>query len=158
MPANWMHMWKEEPLLRTVRLVALVLFLATGILGMHVVAGFHSMSAAAASPVEVQVSAAEVHEHHHGHEDRTPEGAKPGGTPAASLHAGSCLGHHGSCPGMSDVHVVCMPAPGGSPVAVQPPSLVTFDVGGQAARDGPLPSYCYIPGSPSPGELSVSRT
>ncbi|MDQ0922206.1 hypothetical protein QF038_000714 [Pseudarthrobacter sp. W1I19] len=132
-------------LLGVAALMAIVLGVMAGILGMHVMTADHS---AHTSHVVLQATdsspAADMHgSAHRGH--ATPP----------SLATETCFG---SCPEMQDAGPMCVllantasltvfPADG--PAAVEP---------GHAAGVSPAAGYSYIPASPTPCELSISRT
>jgi hypothetical protein len=142
---------------------------------MHVLAGshgVHDMAVAAASAdgsVADQRTTATAghasdagHGGHGSHQAAAMVGpAKAVPAPAAENTAGqppscSC---QGNCSEMAAAHGSCVPAPGGASLAAPLPGTVAFAVPDlSAARLQAVAAYAYVPGSPSPGELSISRT
>jgi hypothetical protein len=162
-------------LLRRASLLATLLAIVAGLLGMHVLAGshgVHDMAVAAASAdgsVADQRTTATAghasdagHGGHGSHQAAAMVGpAKAVPAPAAENTAGqppscSC---QGNCSEMAAAHGSCVPAPGGASLAAPQPGTVAFAVPDlSAARLQAVAAYAYVPGSPSPGELSISRT
>ena len=136
-------------------LLTAVLALIAGLLGMHIMFGPHSLHA----PVMTTVAAAAVPAAgdaaaHAGHTGTAP--SVSGDTGMAPLVQCSCSGN------CSTAHVAggsCIPSVGTGGLAAPlrdstttAPSTFQF----QAESSGTL--WSYRPGSPSPGELSISRT
>jgi hypothetical protein len=162
-------------LLRRASLLATLLAIVAGLLGMHVLAGshgVHDMVVAAASAdgsVADQRTTATAghasdagHGGHGSHQAAAMVGpAKAVRAPAAENTAGqppscSC---QGNCSEVAAGHGSCVPAPGGASLAAPQPGTVAFAVPDPSAgRLQAVAAYAYIPGSPSPGELSISRT
>jgi hypothetical protein len=132
--------------------------LIAGILGMHVITANHSMHSPAAA-MAIPAGAAD-----------TPS--------AASGHAGhrTSAGHShpvfvqdatgqpsepcsGDCHSMQTMTVTCTLSATGGSLAAPLPGTTMFGAVPGADPASPLPrQYSYLPGSPSPGELSISRT
>jgi hypothetical protein len=162
-------------LLRRASLLATLLAIVAGLLGMHVLAGshgVHDMAVAAASAdgsVADQRTTATAghasdagHGGHGSHQAAAMVGpAKAVPAPAAENTAGqppscSC---QGNCSEMAAAHGSCVPAPGGASLAAPLPGTVAFAVPDPSAgRLQAVAAYAYVPGSPSPGDLSISRT
>ncbi|MEV8147487.1 hypothetical protein AB0O52_04980 [Arthrobacter sp. NPDC080073] len=113
-------------------LLAGLLSIIAGIVGMHVMAGGHSMHAA---PV---VSEQAVHH-------------------AASPAAPSCTST-GTCTGMSALHAVCIPAPGHNTLTAPVPGVAPYASAATAGSGALVSGNSHRPGSPSPGDLCISRT
>ena len=127
-----------------ISLLAALLSIIAGILGMHVMAGGHSMHAtAAASPAAVVSQASVVGQQavHH----------------AATPPAPSCTSS-GTCTGMSALHAVCVPAPGHNALTAPLPGVPPYANAGTAEAGALVSGYSHRPGSPSPGDLCISRT
>jgi hypothetical protein len=143
--------------LRRMSLLAALLAIIAGLFGMHVLVGSHGVhgpvvsSAAADSPVgNPQTTAATGHS---GHGTAPAPVAKSTGNQPPSC---SC---QGSCGEVSAAHATCVPAPGGTSLAAPPPGTVPFDGPDlSGGRFQAVAEYPYLPGSPSPGDLSISRT
>jgi hypothetical protein len=166
-------------LLRYALLLAGLLAVILGLLGMHVLAGSHGMHAQAASasgPSGQETTGQESgHPAGHGTNDATvrdsiqvPDAigeahAGPSATPASATIGGtevppSCV-CQGGCAEKQAVHAGCTPSPAGASLsAPQPGSTFLDGESWTAARaDGPA-GYAYVPGTPSPRDLSISRT
>ncbi|MEO5321449.1 hypothetical protein PV761_23050 [Arthrobacter sp. CC3] len=147
--------------LRRVGLLAGLLTVIAGILAMHVVTGTHYMSPAFAGP-GMDVPAAGVVEQavptqvpasaHTGH------AAAPNAvTGMVSTPAPSCAGS-GPCTAMSAMDAVCVPSPATTVLAAPPPGSTPFAAQDLAVASSPAAGSSYLPGSPSPGDLGISRT
>lgn len=119
-------------------LLAGLFAIIAGIVGMHVMAGGHSMHATpAASPAAV-VSQQAVHH-------------------AATPPAPSCTSS-GTCTEMSALHAVCVPAPGHNTLTAPLPGVPPYANAVTAEAGAQVPGHSHRPGSPSPGDLCISRT
>lgn len=140
--------------LRRVSLLAGMLAIIAGILGMHVMTGSHSMQASSAVPgADMAQAAAAV--------TPGPGGGATQGTPAAqdpaSISGRSCA-DSGGCATMSAMGADCIPSPGNPPLAVPSPGVTPFAATVRAPWPNGFATYPYLPGSPSPGDLCISRT
>ncbi|WP_284981392.1 hypothetical protein [Arthrobacter sp. efr-133-TYG-118] len=135
-------------------LLAGLLSIIAGIVGMHVMAGGHSMHAApVVSPAAV---ASPLHAVHTDAESASlPD--KAAVQPAASPPAPSCASA-GTCTGMSASHAVCVPAPGHNTLTAPLPGVPPYATTGTAEAGALVSGYSHRPGSPSPGDLCISRT
>ncbi|MCB5282228.1 MULTISPECIES: hypothetical protein [unclassified Arthrobacter] len=159
--------------LRGAALLAGTLALVAGILGMHIMTGTHAMPAPAtghntgalhampASATGHDTGAALPHmqaPEHRGHfADIT---AVPGTTAAPGItHApGLSCADTGGCTMISAMGGNCVPSPGNTPLEAPPPGTTPLtSSGGPITGDSPT-GYGFIPRSPSPGQLSISRT
>jgi hypothetical protein len=143
--------------LRPAGLFSLVLALIAGIFGMHVMNGHHIMHGPA-SAMTVAESAGHSH----------PAGGAAHGVTAGAAHAAAagveisaatgCL--HGNCSGTEAMTVSCTPSGKTDTLAVPVPG--TAAVGAALVRAGPAGQVsgrsAYRPDTPSPCELSISRT
>ncbi|MGO4857504.1 hypothetical protein [Arthrobacter sp. 2MCAF14] len=125
-------------------LLAGLLSIIAGILGMHVMAGGHSMHAATVASPAAVVSQAPVVSHHAVHHSAPP--------PAPSC---TCSG---TCTEMSAMHAVCVPAPGHNMLTAPLPGVPPYATAGTAEAGVLVSGYSHRPGSPSPGDLCISRT
>lgn len=140
-------------------LVAVLLAIVAGIIGMHVLTGDHSTHTAGAAPpsgINAHVLPAETHHGAHSSGDghsAMATGDTDGWTGASSACSGDCAGHdarHGAdCTPLSKAGTLAAPEPGASGLSVQLAGTGRFAAFG---------AWNHIPGSPSPGELSISRT
>ncbi len=134
--------------LRRVVLLAGILAVIAGFLGMHILATSHGM--------HVQAPAGS-----HGHSAANHAGAPA--TAAVPALAGdtqappSC--GQGGCAGKSAVHIDCTPSVAGISLSAPPPGATVLEVQSRtAALAGPAAGYTFVPRSPSPSDLSISRT
>lgn len=143
--------------------LAAILAVIAGILGMHVIAGNHSAHSAAATTVALTNAGspaddAPTHQGpgaHPSHSAPAHHAADPAGA-AVEPCSGSCTS---GCPSAQTTTVSCTPsAQSGSLNAPLPGTTVFGAVPGSGPLDALLRAYSYLPGSPSPGELSISRT
>lgn len=125
-------------------LLAGLFAIIAGIIGMHVMAGGHSMHATpAASPAAVVSQASAVSHPAVHHADSPP--------------APSCT-CPGNCTGMSALHAVCVPAPGHNTLTAPLPGVPSYATAGASGAGVLVSGYSHRPGSPSPGDLCISRT
>lgn len=149
------------PFLLRAGLLTAALAIIAGIFGMHVMTGAHNMTGAHAMvPAAVDAPLVQVQSDQttHGSHDQSPsfEAAAVSSEPVSGLT--SACASPGTCPEMSAMNAACVlsaattsfsaPLPGTAPYA-------SPDANGQAAASI---GYSYWPGSPSPGDLCISRT
>ncbi|MGM7778305.1 hypothetical protein ACSVHC_20160 [Arthrobacter sp. KNU-44] len=135
-------------------LLAGLLSIIAGILGMHVMAGGHSMHATAGASQAAVVSPS------HGVHTFAERASMPDGAAvqlAASPPAPSCTSS-GTCTEMSSLHAVCVPAPGHNTLTAPLPGVPPYANAVTAEAGAQVPGYSHRPGSPSPGDLCISRT
>ncbi|MCM0616567.1 hypothetical protein [Paenarthrobacter sp. TYUT067] len=150
--------------LLTATLLAAVLAIIAGILGMHVMTGTHSARSAAAVPADMTATAAQAAagnpSGHGGHQPpssgatateelSTSHGAV---SPAQCSCSGNCSSEHSmtaACIPSAAAGVLAAPVPTEAPSITAPTLDSTFAVWNL---------WSYRPGGPSPGELSISRT
>ncbi|NHW49320.1 MULTISPECIES: hypothetical protein [unclassified Paenarthrobacter] len=153
--------------LLTGTLLAAVLAIITGILGMHVMTGTHSAHSAAAVPADAPVMATRVlatsghPSGHASHQQSASSGAAaleelPASLGAASPAQCSCSGN---CPSEHSMTAACIPSAAAgvlaAPVPAEAPSITAPS---PASTFMAWSLWSYRPGGPSPGELSISRT
>ncbi|WP_442545690.1 hypothetical protein ACSBOX_09010 [Arthrobacter sp. KN11-1C] len=131
--------------LRRIGLLAGLFAIIAGIVGMHVMAGGHSMHATPAMGHSPVASAAAVVGQPHADQHE------------ASSQAPSCT-CPGSCTGLSALHAVCVPAPGHNPLTAPLPGVPPYASAGTSTAGALVSGYSHRPGSPSPGDLCISRT
>ena len=142
--------------LRRAGLFSLVLALIAGIFGMHVMNGHHIMHGPA-SAMTVAESAGHSH----------PAGGAAHGVTAGAAHAAAGVEisaapgcPDGDCSGTQAMTVSCTPSGKTDTLAVPVPG--TAAVGAALVRAGPAGQVsgrsAYRPDTPSPCELSISRT
>lgn len=144
--------------LRRAVLLAGILAIIAGILGMHVLTGSHSMPMAAAG------SAAGIPHQDPMMLDGLPgQTAAPAGAPGASTAAphevsvSSCPDQT-PCPAMTSMDQPCIPAPGNTTLDAPLPGTTAFVLHPGTGTNHHAPAHTYLPVSPSPGELCISRT
>jgi hypothetical protein len=143
--------------LRHAGLLATVLAVIAGIFGMHVITGTHAMH----SPAATAGTAHAAPSGHHG-SHQAPETLRdyqaPGVQDTASVQAENCSGS-GGCASMQTMTAACTPSAKTGSLTAPLPGTAVFAIGsktGDAATA--TESWPYLPDSPTPGELSISRT
>ena len=143
--------------LRRVSVLAGIVAVIAGIFGMHIMTGSYSMPVSAAgqgadAARDAQASAAIM---------STPDGAAAQGAATAesqaSLPGGPCPAPD-VCATKSAMGAVCILSPGNPPLAAPLPGITPVPVDDAAATSTSFSNYAYLPGSPSPGDLCISRT
>ena len=172
--------------LRRAALLAGLLALIAGFLGMHIIAGSHGPHAQSSRPGGIQTSTA-PHAAGQGAADLTagdpaghsshraagtfsqavdvPAAAETASavTPAAATVGGtqvppSCT-CQGGCAETPAVHVGCTPALSGAPMSAPHAGPALLEGQPWTAEGADRPSgYAYVPGTPTPRDLSISRT
>ncbi|MFF1385710.1 hypothetical protein ACFVWT_19335 [Arthrobacter sp. NPDC058288] len=140
--------------------LAAVLAVIAGILGMHVMTGDHSMPSPAAmttttaGAVHNTASPPDGHSGHQvsgGHSTQEASVQDVTGSPSEPCS--------GSCTSMQTMTVSCTPSAKSGSLTAPLPGTTLFGVIPGAGLAGARPNaYSYLPGGPSPGELSISRT
>ena len=177
---------KPDSILRRAALLAGLLAVIAGFLGMHILSGSHSLHAQASPPGSINTSTAshtagpapseQTAGHPAGHSSHGADGTywqssdgpaaertEPSVAPAAATVGGtqvppSCV-CQGGCAEMSAVHVACTPSPAGASLSAPRPGTTPLEAQPwSAARADCLSSYAYLPGTPTPRDLSISRT
>lgn len=145
--------------LRRAGLLAGMLAIIAGIFGMHILTGSHSMPTAAAGPgtdaSQMVAAPAAGHTGHAQGPTAAPDTSATQGT--TSMPASSCA-DPGACTTMSAMDAVCIPSPGTTSLAAPLPGTTPFAVQDGSNTAVPATAYVYLPSSPSPGELCISRT
>lgn len=150
--------------LRRAGLLAGVLAIIAGIFGMHVLTGSHSMhmagSSTAAQPHHLAAEQSGHGSHNHDSPDKAPtvtgDMTTPDDNAPTSGACSSCMGGD-PCAGMSAMGGSCIPSGSTGSLAAPPPSTVSFAAETQAPEVA-ASSYAYLPESPSPADLCISRT
>lgn len=145
--------------LRHAAFLAGMLAVIAGIFGMHVLAGVDSMPAAAV------VAATDVHPVQQLQAQQAPAAFNGQNVPANaspdpgkdSAPAPACSGSD-PCTDMSTMHAVCVPSLASESLAAPLPGSTTPAAPGSAMAGTSTAGYSYLPESPSPDELCVSRT
>lgn len=123
-------------------LLAVVLAIVAGILGMHVLTGDHS-----------------AHDAGHAAVGHSPGDHDHPAIHAAAEEAFTASGSCGSgCPGVQEAGVSCIPSAKAGALAVFPPQAAAAAQLALAAGTRTPAAYSYVPTSPTPCELSISRT
>ncbi|HET6240460.1 MAG TPA: hypothetical protein VFD99_00540 [Arthrobacter sp.] len=147
------------PFLRRAGLLAGILALVAGILGMHTMPGFHSMPAATpAVGTALQVQGPTVgHSGHSADWIAVPEASTMAGTAAVAWSGCGCTDPDG-CTTMSAMGAACTPSLGNAFLAAPAPGTAALGAHDLGTATDATASYFYLPAGPSPGELSISRT
>jgi len=146
--------------LRGAALLAGLLAIVAGILGMHIMTGTHAMPAAATGYETGALHAMPAHPDHAA-EIHVEDTTKVTGTTAAPgiVHApGPSCADTGRGTMMSAMRGDCIPSPGTTTLAAPPPGTTPLPSSGGTITGIPITVYEYLPRSPSPGQLSISRT
>lgn len=149
---------RATAILRRVVVLTGVLAIVAGILGMHIMTGTHAMPAVAAGHDTGALHAMQAATDHPGRvADIT---VVTGTTTAQSLtHApGPSCADSGGCTMISAMHGNCVPSPGNTTLAAPPPGTTPLLSSIGPITGVPDIGYKFIPRSPSPGQLSISRT
>jgi hypothetical protein len=145
--------------LRGSGLFAAVLAIIAGIFGMHVLTGNHAMH----SPPSATGAASSHHSGvsgeratHHADSLEVPDAGAAGhdGLQAMTDH---CPGS-GACSGMQAMTGSCIPSAKTASLAAPPPGTFVRGISNSTVTARDDLQWTFIPGSPSPGELSISRT
>ncbi|UKA73376.1 MULTISPECIES: hypothetical protein [Micrococcaceae] len=136
------------------------LAIIAGIFGMHVMSGAHDMppgsSMSMAGPggsTQLQTMTAS-----HVHAMGTSRGVASNDPAAAGSFSLSSCDPAGSCTEMSAGDAACVLAPGHTTLAAPLPGTAPYDLPDFGAAAALGSTYAYSPGSPSPGDLCISRT
>lgn len=141
-------------------LLTAALAIIAGIFGMHIMTGAHNMAAAHSMSVTGAGPAmAQMHSTPTGHPGHGAE-LSPRGTAVAETATGSSssCSTAGTCHEMSAMDAACVLSPGNTSLSAPMPGTAPYalpDFDGAAAGGT---NYSYSPGSPSPGDLCISRT
>lgn len=145
--------------LRRAGLFGAVLALIAGIFGMHVMTGNHALHspsmAAAAGSAHHESSAAG---HAGGRLAASTAPNVPGFQTGSGVDAVQCA-NSGNCTSMQAMTASCTPSAKSGTLAAPPPGVWVI---ASSTNTGTLTDasvgWSYLPGSPSPGELCISRT
>ncbi|MBT2520069.1 DUF6153 family protein [Arthrobacter sp. ISL-28] len=142
--------------LRHAGLLAAVLAVIAGIFGMHVITGTHAMHSPAATGGTAH--AAPSGDHGHPAPETVRDHLAPAAQGTASVQAENCSGSGGGA-SMQTMTAACTPSAKTGSLTAPLPGTAVFAIGsktGDAAKA--IECWSYLPGSPTPGELSISRT
>lgn len=145
--------------LRSAGLVAAVLAIIAGIFGMHVLTSTHAMHAPASAGATADTHSAASPDH-------TGYTAVPGTfTEHRALAeqdrpgvAAEQCSESSDCASMHAMTVACTPLAKTASLAAPPPGTLALGINNTAAAGAFTGQWSYHPGSPSPCELSISRT
>ena len=155
---------RTPALLRRAGLLAGLLILIAGVFGMHVMSGTHSMAAAGTTHAAEAFSVDRAAVGHTGHDGANaddgvtePPSVPSPSNPAPSASETSCPGS-GGCAEMAGMDAACIPLPGNGSLAAPLPGSTPFGGVSQPEWPSDRVAYPHEPGSPSPGDLCISRT
>lgn len=141
-------------------LFAVVLALIAGIFGMHVMTATHAMHSSGTA--SAMVSAHHVSSHA-GHTEKHLSGASsapemPAVQDEAGARTGQCTDSD-SCTSMQSMTAACTPSAKTGSLAAPLPGTGIIARNPNAGTPSTISArWFYLPGSPSPGELCISRT
>ena len=155
-----------------------VLAIVAGFLGMHILTGVHgahAMTAVTSSTEPAGSSSPTAHslashpgahalqERTMGHDSLAPRPATPAGPEMtadsrAAAPAVSCI-CQSNCAAAASMHSACVPSAAMTSLAAPPPGMAPASMHNPDTHgDAAVRACCYLPASPSPGDLSISRT
>jgi hypothetical protein len=152
-----------------------VLAIVAGFLGMHIMTGMHGghamtaviSSTEPAGPSSQTANSLASHRVAHAlHTGATardsmapaPSGPELTGNSSAAAPSASCL-CQSSCTDPASMHSACVPSAAVTTLAAPPPGMAPTSIHTpDPPGDGAIRAYSYFPASPSPGDLSISRT
>jgi hypothetical protein len=144
--------------LRRAGLVAAVLAIIAGIFGMHVLTATHAMHTPASATAATGPHARTVSPDHAGHIAAVSDHGVPVEQDRPGAVVGQCSGS-GDCTSMDAMTVACTPSAKTASMAAPPPGTLVLGISNNTAPSGAVTGqWSYLPGSPSPCELSISRT
>ncbi|WP_144662979.1 hypothetical protein [Paenarthrobacter nicotinovorans] len=146
--------------LRRAGLVTAVLVIIAGIFGMHVMTATHAMHSPASATAAADAHTTEASPDHTGHpaEPGTVPDHASAGQGMAGVAVEQCS-ESGDCTSMQAMTVACTPSAKTASMAAPPPGTLELQISNNAAAAGAVTGQCsYLSGSPSPCELSISRT
>ncbi len=146
--------------LRSAGLLAMVLTIIAGIFGMHVLTGTHAMHipAAATAAADVHPGVSPDHSAHSAASGTFTGNRAMAEQDTAGLTGDQCS-ESGDCTSMHTMSMACTPsAKTASMDAPEPGTLVLGIRNNTAAAGAVTGQWSYLPDSPSPCELSISRT
>ncbi len=144
-------------LLHRAGLLAGLLAVIAGIFGMHIMSGAHTMPAAASAGMDMTLT--QIHGSHAVHGGHTAAQSSSADAPAEPVSgtAPPCSAP-GNCPTMTGMDAVCVLSPANTSLSAPLPGTTPFHAPDLTAAALAATSYSYLPGSPSPGDLCISRT
>ena len=155
-----------------------LLAVVAGFLGMHIMTGMHGAHAmtAVTSSAEAAGSSSRpetnlaphpaahaLQERTMGHDSLAPRPATPAGPDLtagsrAAAPAVSCI-CQSNCADAASMHSACVPSAAMTSLAAPPPGMAPASMHNPDTHgDAAVRAYCCLPASPSPGDLSISRT
>ncbi len=141
-----------------VALLTAVLAVLAGFLGMHIFSGSQVVRASAEhSAADAPADAAGHSTASHAASGHTTAGHPGTATRHETPAPPSCVG--GGCGEQHTAHVSCTPAPAGASVGAPAPGATLLALQPRSAPSAdPATAYSYLPATPTPSELSISRT
>lgn len=151
-------MRKPAAALTRAALLSAILAVVAGLLGMHVFAGAHDSIWPPVSGTDA-ASTASDHPFDHPKSGHADSGhSSPAALPQTPEPTSSCV-CGGDCGDQHTAHATCTPVPSGASLSAPPPGTTLLAVQPRSAAEvEQLPANCYLPATPTPNELSISRT
>lgn len=134
-------------------LLAGILAVIAGFLSMHILTGSHGTH----SHAPVSGSAGHAAADHPAAPASAPTHGQHPSYYAAATTLPSCV-CQGGCAEEPAAHVDCTPSPAGASLSAPQPGSTLLAMQSWAASRDRQPDYAYLPGTPSPRDLSISRT
>ena len=139
-------------------LLMLLLALIAGIFGMHLLTGTPGISGAVTEPgpVALQTLPGQAPTQA-GHAVSQAAEPAPPASCSSPFEPSPCFDFK-SCATMAGMDAACIPSHDAASLAAPPPGLTSLAVLYGPVAIVPAPESFYVAGSPSPGDLSISRT
>lgn len=146
--------------------LAAALAIIAGIFGMHIMTGAHVMPPGLGMTVTGGATTIETAAMPASHSPAAGTHSPAAGTPTGEAamdpqvtgSASPSCAPAGSCPEMSAGAAACILAPANPTLTVPMPGTAPYELPHFAATAAVSSTYSYSPGSPSPGDLCISRT
>lgn len=142
-------------LFRRAWLFAAALAVIAGLLGMHVLTSGHASHGAASQGSMSGHSAGHSAVGHSDPGSHAGHALPAAGTDEPQLASAAC---GDSCPGAQESGAPCIPSAPSGPVTLSPPQATLAVLPLLPAASRPGAAYDYLPPSPTPCDLSISRT
>jgi hypothetical protein len=143
--------------LRRVGLVAAVLAIMAGIFGMHALTATHAMHSPASATAAADTHILAGPPGHPGHQAAVSDQRVFAEQYMAGDGVGQCA-DSGDCPSMHATTVACTLSAKTASMTAPPPGTFVLEISNTLSAGAVTGQWSYLPGSPSPCELSISRT
>ena len=144
-------------ILRRALLLTGLLAVIAGIFGMHIMSGAHTMPAAPSAGSDTILT--QIHGSHAVHGGH-PAAQSPAADAPAEPVSGTAppCSAPGNCPSMAGMDAICVLSLANASLSAPQPGATPFPALKVSGAELVAASCSYLPGSPSPGDLCISRT